>query len=270
MPRAGSPHPNARRGRQGSPHPIAISKARLESCSEPLENNVSGSDRPSAASIPQAVQPQQIPNFVSITPAIFVPAMFDYTKPQPDTPVDETETACVDRAMEELEDHMNSVKRNIATMILQEARRVNQDTAAAEQRYAGQGEQPRSKRLPPTKADEELLISKMEARCERGKEYGLPLEWGWREVPHVGPDPRDTPQEAAVTRIADLMRFGSMEMEGYEAHCVKVRTQRKAELAREGAKDQEKKLGRGTSGAGSAKTGTQEVDDFGIMINLDG
>ncbi|KAH6645891.1 hypothetical protein BKA67DRAFT_540888 [Truncatella angustata] len=282
--RQGSPHPGARRRRQGSPHPNAIQGGLLGSGSASPSKPSSAAPSPPAG--PQII-PDNIPDLISITPAIFVPATYDYTQPRSspagaDATTREDGTgstaARVDRAMAELEDHMTAVKRNIATMVLQQARKIHRDAAAAELQHASQngGLPPRSRRLPPTQSDEEALVRSLEEPRDPRRAYGLPPDFGWASVPPVGPDPRDTPREAAVTRFAELMRFAAMQMEGYEMHCEGVRKEKKAQVAKDVAEELARDLARPSSPQAEMPAATtttttteEEVDDFGIPMNID-
>lgn len=171
-----------------------------------------------------------------MAPAIFVPATFDYTQPRPSTlpPSGAAETRRVDRALAELEEHMDAVKRNIATMVLQQARKVRQDAVQQERAIAAQGlPPPRSKRLPPTRADEDALLRNLGAPRDPRRTYGVGRGFGPHDVPQVLPNPKDTPREAAVTMLVDWMRYGALQMEGYEMHCETARKQTRDRVARE-------------------------------------
>lgn len=204
-----------------------------------------------------------------MTPAIFVPATFDYTQPRPShSSGSNGGTARVDRALAELEDHMNAVKRNISTIILQQARKVELDAAAQELAYTvtsqGRLPPPRSKRLPPTRADEDVLIRNLEAPRVPERQYGVRPDWGPHEMLGVAPHPKDTPREAAVVQMMDLMRFGSLQLEGYERHCEIARKETRAQVAREIAEDLAKGL-RTEAGEGAAPVTL--TDD--VPMNID-
>jgi hypothetical protein len=138
---------------------------------------------------------------------------------------------------------MTAVKRNISTIILQQARKVHLDAAAHELHLAAQGAQPlRSKRLPPTLADEALLVQNLEATRIPGRLYGVRAEYGPSDVPPAAPHPKDTPREAAVVQMSDLMRYGTQQMEGYEMHCEVVRRETRARVAKEVAEEMARKF----------------------------
>ncbi|KAK6073595.1 hypothetical protein SCUP234_08671 [Seiridium cupressi] len=233
----GSPHPHARRRRQGSPHPNAISDdsphSRAKAASPAREDG------------PRVIQ-DNIPEFVSMAPAIFVPATFDYSQPRPSPAPGENgaATSRVDRALAELEDHMTAVKRNISTIMLQQARKVHQDSAAQELFWTDRGLPPRSKRLPPTRADEAQMIQNLEAKRVPDRQYGVKAGYGPNDVPPIAPHPKDTPREAAVVQLSDLMRYGTQQMEGYENHCVTARRETRMRVAKEAAEERARNLGR--------------------------
>lgn len=210
----GSSHPTIRRRRQGSPHPIAITADEMAPASR------STTPEPPRNDAKPRVAQDNIPPLAGMAPAIFVPATFDFTKPRP-SPSSSTEATTaaaatslrVDRALADLEDHMNAVKRNISTLTLREARRYQQEAAAREVMLADAGQPPpRSKRLPPTRADEELMLQNLAAHSVPGRTYGVHPDFGAASMVGVVPHPKDTPREAVTTQILDLIRYGGYQL----------------------------------------------------------
>ncbi|KAK6210657.1 hypothetical protein LQW54_006006 [Pestalotiopsis sp. IQ-011] len=248
MARAGSPHLTIRRRRHGSPHPIAMGEDELD----PAERIVAleGSEQGKSEG-PQLVQ-EDIPEHLGMAPAIFVPATFDYTKPRHSsneerrdsnpTEVDAlASTARVDRVLAELEDHIQAVKRNMSTIVLEQARKAHQEAAAQETSLASAGlPPPRSKRLPPTVQEREAMLWNMEAEYVPGRPYDVPASFGPEHLPETAPHPKDTPREALVTQIMNQMNYGPSNLDGYERSCAnsrrKVASQVKQDIAQEVAK----------------------------------
>ncbi|KAI1851725.1 hypothetical protein JX265_010959 [Neoarthrinium moseri] len=237
----GSPHPHARRGRQGSPHPVAIQTQQQST------ESTSASSQAASPSLGPPGSVDDIPELISIAPAIFVPATFDLTKPQAPLPADSSGRTT--QQLAELDAHTAAVKSNIAWMIEREAKKIHQDAVKQELSIKAAGlPPPRSKRLPPTKADEDELIRNLEAPIVPGAAYGVPLGVLADQIPPLLPDPRDTPREAFTTRMLGLVRYGMQQMDGYEAHANGVKQQKREEIARQIAGE----LARGQSQAGTA------------------
>lgn len=168
---------------------------------------------------PQLVQ-EDIPEHLGMAPAIFVPATFDFTKPRhtgdeeragsTTTAVDAlASTARVDRALAELEEHIRAVKRNMSTIVLEQARKAHQEAAAQETSLASAGlPPPRSKRLPPAAQEVEAMLWNMEAEYVPGRPHGVPANFGPEHLAETAPHPKDTPREALVTQIMNQMSYG--------------------------------------------------------------
>lgn len=193
-----------------------------------------------------------------MAPAIYVPATFDFTKPRPSSLSSNAAGAKrVDRALAELEEHIDAVKRNIATIVQQQVRKVKQDAALQELAVSAQGlPPPRSRRLPPIQADVETLLKNLEMPKDPRRTYGVSPEYGPYGVPEAFPNAKDTPREAAVTQISWWMRYGSIQMDGYETHCEAARNQTRERVAREVAMELALSLANETDG--DARVATME------------
>ncbi|KAK7920674.1 hypothetical protein PG985_008696 [Apiospora marii] len=107
-----------------------------------------------------------IPPLSCWAPAMFVPAKFDYTQPQQSAQEQEQlpPHQRLNNLLADLDAHAAAVRANHAWMVGREARRIQQDTVREEARIIGMGESlPRSKRLPPSDAEEAALIRNMAA-----------------------------------------------------------------------------------------------------------
>lgn len=227
---------------------------------------------------------EHIPELVSLAPTIFVPATFDYTKPQPATEAGNP----VEQKLAAFDAHATAVKANISWMVRREARRIHRDTVAQEtwarerfrefqqqQQYGmhrqhsasaattpvsattpvgqQQGQHPpaprdplRSRRLSPTPAEDDAVLrnlrgpsagagasSSSSGSSGQAGAGGVSQHFSWHNVPKRPVDVRDTPREAAVTRLLDLARFGEEQLDIYEAHARNVRARRRESAVHE-------------------------------------
>jgi hypothetical protein len=131
---------------------------------------------------------QDIPDLISLAPAIFVPATFDYTKPQAAVEPGEEGSAWLTQQAT----HAMAVKANMSWMLQREARRIHREAIAQENamqqqyqqyqqrqastpasavtptgRVAGAGWPPadpcRSRRLSPSRMDDNLMLRNLYA-----------------------------------------------------------------------------------------------------------
>ncbi|KAI0125109.1 hypothetical protein BJ170DRAFT_488484 [Xylariales sp. AK1849] len=244
----GSPHPNARRKRPSSPHPEAerIKKSLGQSR---VVDSLDASPIESPTRPPEAANNEAIPE-LSFIPAMFVAAKFDYTQPLPELPLNTS--ARLDIQMAELDAHTQAVKRNIAWLAEREARRIHAEAVKEELDLTSQGlPPPRSKRLGPTAKDESILIAKMAGEVRPSMDYEAPLDFGYNSFEALPIDKRDTPREAATTRMLGLIKYGMQNLDSYEIHVQNdANGPRRARIAREVAEELARTMAAEGSGGG--------------------
>ncbi|KAK6824755.1 hypothetical protein PG987_012249 [Apiospora arundinis] len=183
----------------------------------------------------------EIPPMQGWAPAIFVPAKFDYTQPQLSEEEEQAKPPHqrLNDLLADLDAHAAAVRSNHAWMVVREAQRVQQEALAQEAKLLAEDKPlPRSKRLPPTEADEAALIRNMSLvpldlqqhpnqrrhsshsnpntiptnplgsgsnmSAAQPSPYEVPQSFSYREVQARFADPRDTPREAAVTQVLNV------------------------------------------------------------------
>ncbi|KAH8677929.1 hypothetical protein BX600DRAFT_493300 [Xylariales sp. PMI_506] len=304
-----STHPRLARTRQGSPHPGAFNPDDLRSSPPPrpeAESSARGTSEDGEAG------EYDFPELVSLGPAIFVPAQFDYTKPQP--LLVKTTSARTAQQMDAFDAHTRAVKANMAWLFRRQAERFRVEAAKKEtalldaaaatlkkQQQHGQSHDTdyslltstrtpsrasipglRSRRLPPTDAEEKALVRRLEATPTRagGEASGAPetrhfeIDLGFEasRIPVLNPHPRETPREAATTEMLGLVRNASVTLAGYQAHITNVRRERRekvaTQVAREVADELQREAAADTQPRQQEETRTGDDMDEGEPMDL--
>lgn len=216
--RAPSPFPEAARTTAGSPTEPAqdLSSPAGEAEAEELEDEDGDEDE-------DEDKQDAIPPLASMAPAIFAPAVGDYTEPPAPEPDPGQQLQSV---LGELDAHAAAVRANIQAMVLREAARLQGECARSEaalRANMGPAWSPSLPPPPPPDAERAFLLNMEADALDPGTTAVLPLTFSHHEVPERLPDPRDAPCSRALTQLLNLVRRGMTEVDGYAAHAQGVK-----------------------------------------------